>query len=414
MNCYMFTMLLTGGMLFLPWTSAFGEAEPITSASSTAAGFKPAGALDGNRFGAGTNQVWRGEAGQSTWWWEMRFNTPRSVGAILQITGDHDFILRNAPSQYCWQTTTDGETWVDLLETRQAREERIYRLHRLGTARQVRGLRCRVEAVVGSAPVLREVEVYPATNALVSFPDWIVAVNTTHDRTLPGHGQEFIPLARSVEGWSQLQAQQIWLKAFDLDYVTAEPRPLAAFLSGSFKDWCEVNREHWRGTQQVLKDEHLPMWASCGGAQGLAILAETGVDRPWDCPHCRDPQRPLLPIYGHIGHTGTRPCGDYSACIHERGPHLVAKLGEDPVFQGLPASFSVMESHCGQIEWPPAGWSLVATAGAGTLTKTQCLRRDGRPIYAAQFHIEMDGTPDHSRLIMSNFLALAKQTVQAQ
>ena len=31
-----------------------------------------------------------------------------------------------------------------------------------------------------------------------------------------------------------------------------------------------------------------------------------------------------------------------------------------------------------------------------------------RPIYAAQFHIEMEGTPEASRQIMSNFLAVAR------
>ena len=62
-----------------------------------------------------------------------------------------------------------------------------------------------------------------------------------------------------------------------------------------------------------------------------------------------------------------------------------------------------MESHCGQIEWAPRGWELIATNGEGGKTKTQCLRLKDHLIYAAQFHIEMDGTPDSSRKIMSNF-----------
>jgi hypothetical protein len=150
------------------------------------------------------------------------------------------------------------------------------------------------------------------------------------------------------------------------------------------------------------------MWASCGGAQGLAILAETGVDRPWDCPHCRDPLQPGTPIYTHLGHTAQRPCGDYSGCLFELGPHWVRRVAADPVFQNLPEEFEVMESHCGQIEWAPAGWSLIATAGPGAKTKTQGLRLNDRYIYAAQFHIEMKGTPEASRLIMQNFLTLAK------
>ena len=150
------------------------------------------------------------------------------------------------------------------------------------------------------------------------------------------------------------------------------------------------------------------MWASCGGAQGLAILAETGADKPWDCPHCRDPKHPKTPIYTHIGHTAQRPCGDYSGCIFERGPYAVRTLEDDPVFANLPKEFRVMESHCGQIEWAPPGWKLIASAGEGTKTKTQCLRVNDAPIYAAQFHIEMAGTPEVSKQIMANFLKVAK------
>ena len=67
-----------------------------------------------------------------------------------------------------------------------------------------------------------------------------------------------------------------------------------------------------------------------------------------------------------------------------------------------------MESHCGQIEWAPAGWEIIATGGPGTLTKVQCLKVLDYPIYAAQFHVEMPGTPETSRQIMGNFLRLAK------
>jgi hypothetical protein len=151
------------------------------------------------------------------------------------------------------------------------------------------------------------------------------------------------------------------------------------------------------------------MWAACGGAQGLAILAETGVEKPWDCPHCRDPKNPKLPIYTHIGHTAKCACGDYSGCVFERGPHNVRQTADDPVFRGLPREFRTMESHCGQIGWAPKGWVRIATCGAGGLTKTQCLRVKDRPIYAAQFHIEMEGTLETSRPIMANFLDLAER-----
>lgn len=382
--------------------------EVTASASTTAMGHSPINARDGKRFGIEPAHTWRGAAGEASWWWEAKFDQPESIGAILQITGDHDFVHRNAPRSYVWQVSDDELNWRDLTETRQTNDARSFRVLRLKKVETVRAIRLRIDGVAGDAPVLREIELYPTSDAAIAFPDWIVAVNTTHDGALPGHGQEFIPLARSCDGWAALQAQQVWLDTFTPDFIAIEPRPLAAFLSGNFKDWCEVDRKLWGGTAEILKQAKLPLWASCGGAQGLAILAETGIEQPWDCPHCRDPKKPRLPIYGHIGHTGSQlKCGDYSACIHERGPHEVVKTGDDPVFAGLPEAFQVMESHCGQIEWPPAGWSLIATAGQGTLTKSQCLRVDGRPIYAAQFHIEMAGTPENSRTIMGNFLKLA-------
>jgi hypothetical protein len=158
----------------------------------------------------------------------------------------------------------------------------------------------------------------------------------------------------------------------------------------------------------VLRGPAIPIWASCGGAQALAIISEHGVEKPWDCPHCRDPKEPKTPIYGHIGHTGRTKCGDYSQCIFERGPHQVRKVTNDPAFSTLESVFAVMQSHCGQIVYTPDGWELIAEGGPGAKTRVQCIRRKKAPIYAAQFHIEMEGTPDSSRIVMSNFLAQAQ------
>jgi hypothetical protein len=396
-------------ILFLTADAFAASLYPVsTSASSFTEGFPASAVVDGERFSTHSGGLWKGQPGKSNWWWQVSFAQPRDVGAILQITGDHEFVLRNAPTRYVWEASRDGTKWFNLKETFTANEQRLYRLHRLRQKQRVQFLRLRIDAVTGDFPALREVEVFEEPKATVSFPDWVVAVNTTHERKLPNHGQEFIPLARSCEGRAHLQAQQVWLDSFDEAFISTEPRPLCAFLSGNFKDWCEVEREPWRGAQEILRNKCLPMWASCGGAQGLAILAETGVEKPWDCPHCRDPLRPRTPIYTHIGHTAQKPCGDYSGCVFERGPHWIQQVETDSVFEGLPREFQAVESHCGQIEWAPKGWTLIATAGPGTKTKVQCLRVKGSCIYAAQFHIEMAGTPETSRRIMANFLDLAK------
>ena len=392
---------------------------PRASASSEQDGSQAAGAADGDRFAHEGHHAWRGKAGEKTWWWQLAWNEPRNVGAILQIVGDDPLLLQNAPDKSVWQASLDGKAWTDLEETAIPAERRLYRLHRLKSPPRLKFLRLKIESARGDFPTLREVEVFAENDARVEFPDWIAAVSTIDRREWDRkmlEGRQFVPLARGCSGWEHLEAQFLWLDSFDEAFVSAEPRPLCAFLSGNLSDFCQKERAVWRGTQALLEKGNLPIWASCGGAQGLTILAEVGADKPWDCPHCRDPKAPKSPIYGHIGHTSNGPhkCGDYSACLFERGKQSVLQTADDPVFEGLPHEFEVMESHCGQIEYIPKGWAQIATCGKGGKTEMQCLRVKDRPIYAAQFHIEMAGTPETSRRIMGNFLQLAKGLRQSR
>jgi hypothetical protein len=365
--------------------------------------------MDGDRFSVGPQSLWQGQSGKSTWWWQIRFPEAQPVGAILQINGDHASILRNAACSYVWHWSNDGTVWRDLKETEIRRERRLYRIHRLATAHPVRMMRILISETHDEAPALRELEFYSDRSANIEFGDWIVSVSTSESSALPGGSGAFVDLARQCPGWNGLLAQQVWIGDFDESLVAAEPRPLCAFLTGNSKEWCQRTREPWRGVQQVLANRNLPMWGACGGAQAMAILEETGVDHPWDCPRCRDPDGAKLPIYTHIGHMGESPCGDYSKCIGERGKFKMRKVACDPAFEGLPEVFEIMESHIGQIAWPPHGWVRVVTKGPGAHTVNQCLRVRDRYIYAAQFHMEMAGTLENSRIIMGNFLSLAKQ-----
>jgi hypothetical protein len=383
------------------------------SASSVQENSSPSGAIDGDRFGTEPAHVWRGSANAKSWWWQCHWKEPQDVGAILQIVGDDPVLFQNAPRTYVWQSSLDGLVWNDIAETVIKTERRAYRLHRLKSPRRLQYLRMKIEAAEGDFPTLREVVTFADPAAKVDFPEWIIAVATIDRREWEKkkeEGRQFIPLARSCPGWEKLEAQYVWLESFDERFVAAEPRPLCAFLSGNFSDFCQKDREAWRGTDEIVKSGRLPIWAACGGAQGLAILADTGIDRPWDCPHCRDPKNPKSPIYGHIGHTGARlkKCGDYSECLFERGKQHVLAIADDPVLAGLPREFEIMESHCGQVEYVPRGWIHIVTKGTGGKTDLQCLRVKDRYLYAAQFHIELAGTPENSRQIMANFLHLAK------
>lgn len=331
-----------------------------------------------------------------------------TVAAILQRNGSHDLVVTNGPVSSWWEWSVDGRKWAEAAGARtEVKDARLLRLHRIAEPVKAKFLRLNLRG--GSAAVAHGEAIFDEAPRFAELDKWILIVNSTDDCRVPNHGQEFWPLARSVPGWEELKAQQVWVGDLNRALVEAEPRPLAVFFSGSFKDWCEVDRNDWKGVAEVLKTNIVPIWASCGGAQALAIISEHGVDVPWDCPHCRDVKAPRTPIYGHIGHEGAmKKCGDYSGCVFERGPHQVRKVKEDAVFAGLGEEFSVMQSHCGQIEWTPKGWELIATAGSGSKTKTQCIRRMDAPIYAAQFHIEMEGTAESSKRIMQNFLEVAE------
>ncbi len=400
--------LLLGIGLFSSTSLAAPEERIGASASDTASGFSVTGPLDGDRFSLEPVSLWRGERSSRSWWWGVRFERPWLLGAILQIHGSLQGILHDAPKQYLWQWSADGESWSDLAETRVERERRIFRIHRLSKALLVQHLRIHISECVGEAPALRDVEFFSDPAEKIPFPDWIVAVSTTESSRLPGETELFLRLALMCKGWKHVPAQQVWIGDFDEKFLEVEPNPLCVFLSGNILEWCQRTRKHFQGLEEVLKRRSVPIWGSCGGAQALAILEDTGTGKPWDCPRCRDPGKPKLPIYSHIGHTGEAPCGDYSKNIAERGKFKVRKTVEDPVFEGLPEVFEVMESHVGQIAFLSEGWIRIATKGPGALTENQCVRIRDRYIYAAQFHIEMGGTPESSRRIMENFLKLAK------
>lgn len=109
----------------------------------------------------------------------------------------------------------------------------------------------------------------------------------------------------------------------------------------------------------------------------------------------------------HFRHLKPGRCGDYSGGLFERGKFTVRQRRPDPAFAWLRREFALMESHCGQIESAPRGSLHLVENGPDGHTRIQCLRRADRPIYAAQFHIELDGTPENSRRIMDNFLKVA-------
>src|SRR5262245_29184665 len=158
----------TGGNLQAGTVALSAEA----FASSHQVNFPAAGARDGDRFGLGDGQAWKGRRGERNWYYQLRFDEPHEVGAILQVLGDDSLVLSNAPRRYVWQASMDGRSWADLSETATETESRLFRLHRLARPRSMQYLRIAINAVIGDFPTLREVEVYSAPSEKIAFPEW--------------------------------------------------------------------------------------------------------------------------------------------------------------------------------------------------------------------------------------------------
>lgn len=412
-------VILVTLILVMPGSATCGLSASLAQsqqveASSSCPESPPSGPMDGDRFVSDRGQAWQGRADSSDgWWWQITFSSPHRVGSILQINGEAGDVLLHVPRDYVWQYSSDGASWTDLPETNIANECRAYRIHRLQRSVEARLLRLRVAAASSrdAGPIVREVEFYPEPDSKITFPDWLLSVNIT-DRPGSQDGLGHLKVLRGAMEDETIRAQHVDVSIVTPDFVAIEPRPLAMFLSGSYKDWCEVDRNVYQGVERILTDRTLPIWGSCGGCQLLAILAETGTRQAWDCPHCRDPQHPRSPIYTHIhcANAAESPpkCGVYDLCEFERGPYVLRIVRDDPVLARLPADglFTCQESHCGQIAYLPKGWSLLVTRGPNGKTENQLMKVDGYPIYAAQFHIDMGG--EHAEILAKNFLQLAR------
>ena len=149
---------------------------------------------------AAPQSVWLGTR-KSGSVWQTTFAEPTHIGSILQINSDDPQQLKNAPRNYSWQVSDDGEQWTILHETVVLQEYRLFRIHRLKQAVTTKHIRLVVNLSHGSAPALREVEFYSKVDAEIPCPEWIVAVSSDEDSDNVSLGMPFVSLARLCEGW---------------------------------------------------------------------------------------------------------------------------------------------------------------------------------------------------------------------
>jgi GMP synthase (glutamine-hydrolysing) len=79
-------------------------------------------------------------------------------------------------------------------------------------------------------------------------------------------------------------------------------------------------------------------------------------------------------------------------------------LGNDPIFNGIPSSIKVSESHRQALNSVPEGFRHLAESAT---SQVEAIGHQTRPIYGFQFHPERsDEKYPHGSMILKNFLKL--------
>jgi len=86
----------------------------------------------------------------------------------------------------------------------------------------------------------------------------------------------------------------------------------------------------------------------------------------------------------------------------------VKLLSEDPVFEGLPETIRVSESHRQALANVPKGFRHLAESST---SRVEAIAHETRPIYGLQFHPERsDDKNPHGQLILQNFMRVVAKS----
>jgi GMP synthase (glutamine-hydrolysing) len=77
---------------------------------------------------------------------------------------------------------------------------------------------------------------------------------------------------------------------------------------------------------------------------------------------------------------------------------------DNGIFQDLPTTVTVWESHCDEVKELPYDFVCTATNETSTI---QAMQHTSRPLFGVQFHPELfDEEHPHGRIVLENFLKL--------
>ena len=206
------------------------------------------------------------------------------------------------------------------------------------------------------------------------------------DNTIDGQGSSPREIRRALE---QLQPDmRIVVESFrDISpELVKSLSPSHIVFSGQSHPWDEYSAESLAGVFYVIRTAPQPILGVCGGQQQMALAFGAPVDLI----------ERLAPGEG------------YQGAFRERGFCEVELNAEseasNEIFQGLPKTLTVWESHCDEVKELPADFICTAT---NRVSRIQAMQHSSRPLFGVQFHPELfDEEHPHGRIILENFLNL--------
>jgi len=206
------------------------------------------------------------------------------------------------------------------------------------------------------------------------------------DNTIKGQGSSPREIRRALE---QLQPDmRVVVESFRgiSPELVKSLSPSHIILSGQSHPWDDYSSESLAGVFHVIRTAPQPMLGVCGGQQQMALAFGAPVD-----------------LIERIA-----PGEGYQGAFRERGFCTVEldseREGGNEIFQVLPNTITVWESHCDEVKELPADFICTAT---NAVSRIQAMQHSSRPLFGVQFHPELfDEEHPHGRTILENFLSL--------
>jgi len=160
--------------------------------------------------------------------------------------------------------------------------------------------------------------------------------------------------------------------------------PSHVILSGQSHPWDKYEARDLAGVFYVIREARQPILGVCGGHQQMALAFGSRVD-----------------LIERVG-----PGEGYEGAFRERGFCAVEldSANANQLFEELPGTLTVWESHCDEVKELPRDFVRTAT---NEVSEIQAMQHSSLPLFGVQFHPELfDDDHSHGRTILENFLNL--------